>query len=224
MFNFEDNIILNRKKHKYHVFIGTDGSFKSKEAFQVCKYSLHSLASEPISILSISHKNRFLIPNYCRQKKMQGKALYIRDSFLFKDDVINLFNASNEDALIWTTKYEDKMLWHEMLMFNLDNAVIYTRIPRKELQDKWTAHYRDNFNFIDRRDLIVDFEIKPLPLNWNYIPGLTKGIEYKDIKAINYHNEKPWLTNPCMFEKDWFSEYKMFLSNQVLAGIKELGC
>lgn len=218
MFGFEKDVI--DPKAKYHVFIGTDRSRVSKEAFQVCKYSLFSLASEDISIISIPYVHFLQIPSLCKEYKLKGKALFIGESFLFKDDVIKLFKETEkEDALVWATKFKDRVMWNSMLIFNLNSTKLLQLLPKQKVET-WSAWHQYNFKWLASRDLVIDFEVRPLPLDWNYIPNVSeKEAPNLTVKAINFDGKGPWNTPNCKFESDWFKEYKLFLENEILPNL-----
>lgn len=215
MFDFEKDII--NPKAKYHVFIGTDKHRSTKEAFQVCKYSLHSLVSEDISIISIPYIDFLHIPLICKENKLKGKALYINETFLFKDDVIKLFKETDkEEALVWATKFKDRVMWSSLLIFNLNSTKLLSLLPTRERIDKWSATHKYNFKWIASRDLVIDFEVRPLPFDWNIIPNVTdKEAPKYTVKAINFDGKGPWNTINCKYSIDWFKEYKLFLENEI---------
>lgn len=224
MFGFEKDII--NTKAKYHVFIGTDNQRASKEAFQVCKYSLHSLSSEDISIISIPYTDFLHIPLICKENKLKGKALFINETFFFKDDVIKLFKETDkEEALVWATKFKDRVMWNSLLIFNLNSTKLLSLLPTRERINKWSATHKYNFKWIASRDLVIDFEVRPLPFDWNIIPNVTdKEAPHYTVKAINFDGKGPWNTINCKYSTDWFKEYKLFLENEIFPNLLTRTC
>jgi hypothetical protein len=211
MFNFEDDVIDT--KARFHVFIGTQFPSPHKEAFQVCKYSLYSLASENISIIKIAYVDFLKIPSICKRLKLKGRALFITDSYLFKDDVVKLFNETdNDEGIVWSVKFKDRALWTSLIVFNLNNKKLITLLPEDKI-DTWSAWYKYNFKWLASRDLIIDFEVRPISPGWNYMLGVTE--KDSNIKAINFDGKGPWNTEDCKFSRDWFNEYKLFIDNEV---------
>lgn len=213
--------VINHKA-KYHVFIGTDFSRASQPQFDVCKYSLESLSSVDLSIIPIRSVNKLLVPTICKDLYLTGKALYVEDSCLFKGDVKDLFDLTDERALLWCVKEprNDRSQWQRCMVFSLDLPALYTTLTPKAAQ--WAPYYADNFHFISKSAQVLETEVQPLPRAWHVKPSINDKIDYASIKLIDFIEEKPWVNHGTKYAKDWFKEYKLYLSNVVIKELQDL--
>jgi len=221
MFDFNRDVI--EPKAKFHVFIGNTKHASTKEAFEVCKYSILSQASEDVSIISVDPITKFSVPLKAKELGLSGRALYIDACFLFKGDIIELFKETEDsEKLLWVVKFKDKIMWSSLMIFNLDNLTIYDKVPYPDRS--YSQSYLYKFYWINRKESLGELEIGELPKEWNFIPEQSeKFISYENIKAINYLDvrRQPWFTPSCKYSCEWYREYMLYFQNVVYINVKK---
>lgn len=210
-----------RKGARFHVFIGTDFTWESKQAYEVTKFSIESQTELTINFFPILIKNRLSIPRFCKKNNLKGIALYIEAGMLFKADINELFELISVNNAFWCVKHPNRMLWHTFMTFNLDFKCVYKLIP--ESSWKWKDYYKDTFGFISRKQAEVDFELGEIPREWNIFVDDEHSVEeLNSAKCLNFTRTQPWLHKKSFMSKTWYNEYKLFIINSLLPEIKNL--
>lgn len=215
------------------IFIGYDP--REAVAYHTCANSIIRHASKPVAIIPLALNlfedytekhtdgsnqfiySRFLVPHLMAY---QGKAIFIDGDMILRDDIVKLWNLTNEsvawDVAVVKHDYQTRMTekylgaknenyprknWSSVIVWNC-----YTHPNRRltpEFIEKSTGAELHRFTWID------DDRILELPKEWNWLPD-----EYgpnPDAKLLHYT-----LGTPCFHEfattpqgEEWHREHML---------------
>ena len=157
--------------------------------------------------------SRFLTPALARGMGYSGFCLFMDCDFMFRRDVVDLFELSDPEAAVqvvkrkWAEPEGKKMdgmaqcnyprkLWSSLMLFNLDHPdnVLLTPDEVNTAQGAWmhALGWLDNY------------AIGSLPAEWNYIPGVDKGGQ---AAAVHFSLGIPRMDGykDSEFAQEWFS-------------------
>ncbi len=228
----------------YNIYIGWDS--REIAAYEVCRYSIlrhnqqkntiiyplkqHDLresglySRKPDALASTEFSlTRFLVPflsNYI------GFSVFMDCDFLITDNINKLFENIDITKAVSVVKHDytpqntkkmdgqtqyiyPKKNWSSLMVFN--NAHPSNKTLNLNLVNKETPQYLHRLSWLN------DNEIGEINHEWNYLVGWYNDID--NPKGIHYTEGGPWFDNcrNCDFSKDWFLEYYLYKTSQVVS-------
>lgn len=210
--------ILN-KKAMCHIFISTSQTKETSHAYEVTKYSIESLASISVNFIPILNEEyiHVTIPTICKNLGLKGVAIFVKEGYLCKEDILKLIEELNKDKrCIWVIKrgvrFDD---WHDFVVYNLNLDVLYKKLPSNAFTYK--DIYKRRFGFINTGHVLADRNIGEIDEMWAMKPYTTETpIKYTNIKGIDFSDTQPWVNKNTKFARDWFKEFKLYILNVLL--------
>jgi uncharacterized Rossmann fold enzyme len=157
--------------------------------------------------------SRFVIPFITK-----GWALFVDCDIVCKTDIQELFKLADNRYAVMVVKHQQKVGENEVKM--VDQASVY--YERKNwssvmlINCDHPAHRRltkENLNNWPGRDLhafkwLNDDEIGELPIEWNYLVGVSDPDKMKDAKILHYTLGGPWISGWQSKDTDneWINE------------------
>ena len=164
--------------------------------------------------------SRFLVPEIARRNNLSGWVLFCDCDYLFLSDVCEVFDYCDNDYAVMCVKHNyhpeeaikmdgmlqqdyNKKLWSSFVLYNLDHPA-NDRLDEVMVNSETGANLH-NFCWLDSDD-----QIGSLPHGWNFIPGVSHGIN--DVKAVHYSLGGPWLDGyqDSSYAEEWEEELDHF--------------
>ena len=164
--------------------------------------------------------SRFLVPEIARRNNLSGWVLFCDCDFLFLSNVCEVFDYCDDDYAVMCVKHNyhpeeaikmdgmlqqdyNKKLWSSFVLYNLDH-------PANDRLDEVMVNSETGANLHNFCWLDGDVQIGSLPHGWNFIPGVSHGIN--DVKAVHYSLGGPWLDGyqDTEFAEEWEAELDHF--------------
>ena len=164
--------------------------------------------------------SRFLVPEIARRNNLSGWVLFCDCDYLFLSDVCEVFDYCDNDYAVMCVKHNyhpeeaikmdgmlqqdyNKKLWSSFVLYNLDHPA-NDRLDEVMVNSETGANLH-NFCWLDGDD-----QIGSLPHGWNFIPGVSHGIN--DVKAVHYSLGGPWLDGyqDSSYAEEWEEELDHF--------------
>ena len=164
--------------------------------------------------------SRFLVPEIARRNNLSGWVLFCDCDFLFLSNVCEVFDYCDDDYAVMCVKHNyhpeeaikmdgmlqqdyNKKLWSSFVLYNLDHPA-NDRLDEVMVNSETGANLH-NFCWLDGDD-----QIGSLPHGWNFIPGVSHGIN--DVKAVHYSLGGPWLDGyqDSSYAEEWEEELDHF--------------
>ena len=164
--------------------------------------------------------SRFLVPEIARRNNLSGWVLFCDCDFLFLSNVCEVFDYCDDDYAVMCVKHNyhpeeaikmdgmlpqdyNKKLWSSFVLYNLDH-------PANDRLDEVMVNSETGANLHTFCWLDGDDQIGSLPHGWNFIPGVSHGIN--DVKAVHYSLGGPWLDGyqDTEFAEEWEAELDHF--------------
>ena len=168
--------------------------------------------------------SRFLVPELARRNNLTGWVLFCDSDFLFLSDVCEVFDYCDDDYAVMCVKHNynpeetikmdgmlqqsyNKKLWSSFVLYNLDHPA-NARLDEVMVNSETGANLH-NFCWLDGDD-----QIGSIPHSWNFIPGVSHGVN--DINAVHFSLGGPWLDGyqDCEFGEEWEQELDHFEFSQ----------
>ena len=164
--------------------------------------------------------SRFLVPEIARRNNLSGWVLFCDCDYPFLSDVCEVFDYCDNDYAVMCVKHNyhpeeaikmdgmlqqdyNKKLWSSFVLYNLDHPA-NDRLDEVMVNSETGANLH-NFCWLDSDD-----QIGSLPHGWNFIPGVSHGIN--DVKAVHYSLGGPWLDGyqDSSYAEEWEEELDHF--------------
>lgn len=219
----------------FNIFIGWDS--RHADSAEVCRYSILKHATIPVQIHFLQKKTleaqkfylrdpdpgdtteftytRFLVPQLCNYS---GWALYVDGDFLFQHDVRELFQYIDDTKAAILVKHDHqptstvkqdgreqtvypKKNWSSLVLWNCSH-------PKNRVLDTQALKEKSNM-WLQRFMWLVDDDIGPLPVEWNWLVGWNREPANGSPKALHYTEGGPWFQS-CENTEYGLQWYKMF--------------
>lgn len=186
--------------------------------------------------------SRFLIPAYAKMLGLQGQALFIDCDFMFKGDLNDLFDLTeNNGCMLSCVKHnyipelDVKMdncsqkayafkLWSAMMMFNLNEPRLYEMLLPDRV-NTWEGGALHRFIWISQSHQMVSSEIGDIPECWQFIPDHSEPrVKPEEIRCIHWTMGGPWFEHmrKCKYANEWWKEYKLYIENVEYPFVEEM--
>ena len=168
--------------------------------------------------------SRFIVPELARRNNLTGWVLFCDSDFLFLSDVCEVFKYCDDDYAVMCVKHNynpeetikmdgmlqqnyNKKLWSSFVLYNLDHPA-NDRLDEVMVNSETGANLH-NFSWLDG-----DEQIGSIPHSWNFIPGVSHGIN--DINAVHFSLGGPWFDGyqDSEFGEEWEAELDHFEFSQ----------
>lgn len=151
---FDEDVI--KPNAKYHVFVLN----LHTEHFRVAKFAALYNTEAEVSFIRVN--NQFEIPGIAKLHKLRGKALFINEDFILSRDVAEFLDSIKGNYIVYADLGPERDKWGDNIIFNLDIPRIYNLLPLDKARI-WKPFFLHRFQWISRKDDILDMEVGPLP-------------------------------------------------------------